>query len=308
MIGTPITPWATFRPLPPIGEAAYATQRNGSTAAWLSQDVVVTSTANFCGNCGRPAVPGATFCDGCGAAIAPSPAETPAFPMGQVSPPPASTLGSTMPPPPPPGYGTMPPRPPGYTAPPPPPGYGASPPASATTPPAWAGYPGGVPAPAQQTTNGLAIASLVLGIIWIFGLGSILAVIFGFVGRKQIRQSGGRQSGDGLAIAGIVLGLIGVVGLVLWIVLIAVVATNIHNVVCDNNSGSLNGTTCTRFGGNTGSTGNTGSGFNDSLRTSAPSSGFGSSGPSLTSSNTRVGHHATLAVAVVKVAQTAVAQ
>ncbi len=33
-----------------------------------------------------------------------------------------------------------------------------------------------------QQTNGLAMASLVLGIVWVFGLGSILAVIFGFSG------------------------------------------------------------------------------------------------------------------------------
>jgi hypothetical protein len=33
----------------------------------------------------------------------------------------------------------------------------------------------------QTSTNGLSIAALVLGIVWIFGLGSILAVIFGFV-------------------------------------------------------------------------------------------------------------------------------
>jgi hypothetical protein len=34
-------------------------------------------------------------------------------------------------------------------------------------------------------TSGYAIASLVLGLCWIYGIGSILAVIFGHIGRKQ---------------------------------------------------------------------------------------------------------------------------
>src|SRR5256885_6126540 len=45
---------------------------------------------------------------------------------------------------------------------------------------------------------------------------SILALIFGYVARSQIRQRG--QSGDGMAIAGIVLGWIGVATLILVIV------------------------------------------------------------------------------------------
>jgi hypothetical protein len=57
-------------------------------------------------------------------------------------------------------------------------------------------------------TNGLAIASLVLGIVWLWGIGSILAIIFGVVAKNQIEQSGGRQQGQGLATAGIVLGVV----------------------------------------------------------------------------------------------------
>jgi Domain of unknown function (DUF4190) len=69
----------------------------------------------------------------------------------------------------------------------------------------------------QQGTNGLAVASLVLGIIWIFWLGSILALVFGYVAKGQIDRSGG-QGGRGLAIAGIVLGWIGIGFLLLVIV------------------------------------------------------------------------------------------
>ena len=36
-------------------------------------------------------------------------------------------------------------------------------------------------------TNGKAIASLVLGIVWIYGIGSILALIFGYMARKRSR-------------------------------------------------------------------------------------------------------------------------
>jgi hypothetical protein len=67
--------------------------------------------------------------------------------------------------------------------------------------------------------NGLAIASLVLGILWIYWIGSILALVFGYMAKNQIDRSGGTQSGRGLAIAGIVLGWVGVGILLLLIVL-----------------------------------------------------------------------------------------
>jgi hypothetical protein len=56
-------------------------------------------------------------------------------------------------------------------------------------------------------TNGFAIASLVLGLIWLWWLGSVLAVVFGHVALRQIARSG--QSGRGLAIAGLALGYLG---------------------------------------------------------------------------------------------------
>jgi hypothetical protein len=65
----------------------------------------------------------------------------------------------------------------------------------------------------------MAVASLVLGILWIFWIGSILAVIFGYVAKGQIDRSGGAEGGRGMAIAGIVLGWVGVGTLVLVIVL-----------------------------------------------------------------------------------------
>ena len=94
---------------------------------------------------------------------------------------------------------------PGAQAPPPPPAFTA-----------YSQY--GAPF-VQTTTNGLAIASMVLGILWIYWIGSILALVFGYVAKGQIDRAAGRQSGRGMAIAGIVLGWIGVAALALVVVL-----------------------------------------------------------------------------------------
>ena len=43
---------------------------------------------------------------------------------------------------------------------------------------------------AVARTNPLAIVSLVLGVVWCGGIGSLFAVIFGVQARRSIRQSG----------------------------------------------------------------------------------------------------------------------
>ncbi len=73
--------------------------------------------------------------------------------------------------------------------------------------------------PASRT-NGFAIASLVLGLVWMWWLGSLAAIACGHVALRQIARSGGSQSGRGLAIAGLALGYIGAV--VLAIILVGV--------------------------------------------------------------------------------------
>jgi hypothetical protein len=85
-----------------------------------------------------------------------------------------------------------------------------SPPPQQQPPPMYAGSPAYPPyyyAPPRRT-NGMAIASMVLGIVWIYWIGSILALIFGYVARKQIEEH--NESGGGMATAGIVLGWVGV--------------------------------------------------------------------------------------------------
>ncbi|MCF4120688.1 DUF4190 domain-containing protein [Antribacter sp. KLBMP9083] len=121
-----------------------------------------------------------------------------------------------------PGY-VAPPTPPGYVAPPTPPGYVASP-----TPPGYATNPGyppppgvpGSPYPTQQpSTDGLAIAALVTGIL---SLG-IIPIILGALALSRIKKSG--QSGRGMAIAGIVLGALGIFAWVALIIFFVAVAS-----------------------------------------------------------------------------------
>jgi hypothetical protein len=65
---------------------------------------------------------------------------------------------------------------------------------------------------ARPTTNGFAVAALVLGIaIFCTGIiGGILAVVFGNLALARIDAAQGAQRGRGLAIAGIVLGWIAI--------------------------------------------------------------------------------------------------
>jgi Domain of unknown function (DUF4190)/Uncharacterised protein family UPF0547 len=76
--------------------------------------------------------------------------------------------------------------------------------------------------PVVAKTNGMAIASLVLGIVWVYWVGSILALVFGYMAKKQIDESGGTQSGRGMAVAGIVLGWVGVGTASLFFVLLLI--------------------------------------------------------------------------------------
>ena len=105
----------------------------------------------------------------------------------------------------------------GSWQPPNPPPYGQQP----------GGYQQGYPPPAPQQsggTNGFSIASLVLGILWMYGIGSILALVFGYIAKSQIRERG--QSGSGMATAGIVLGWIGVAGTILLIIAVIIAASS----------------------------------------------------------------------------------
>ena len=130
-------------------------------------------------------------------------------PQGDQSPP----YGS-----PPPGYEQQPSQPYGT-----PPGY---PPAYNQAPyGAPAGYPGVLPAGSQS--NGLAIASMILGIVgFLFGLlTAIPAVITGHMALNRIKQNPA-LGGRGMAIAGLVLGYLVIAVAAIFIVLIIILAAS----------------------------------------------------------------------------------
>lgn len=83
------------------------------------------------------------------------------------------------------------------------------------------------PPAVQPKTSGLAIASLVLSLLWIYGLGSVLAIVFAAVAKKNIRESNGWVTGNGMATAGLVLGIIGVVVMLAVIVAAATSSASI---------------------------------------------------------------------------------
>jgi MFS-type transporter involved in bile tolerance (Atg22 family) len=85
----------------------------------------------------------------------------------------------------------------------------------------------------QSSTNGLAIAGFVLGIVWLFWLGSALAIIFGHISLRQIKRTG--ESGRGFAIAALALGYVGAATLVLTIILSVVSAGQASRQIEDVN-------------------------------------------------------------------------
>jgi Domain of unknown function (DUF4190) len=69
-------------------------------------------------------------------------------------------------------------------------------------------------------TSGLAIASMVLGIVWVYWIGSILAVIFGHIAISQTSRDETLR-GRGMGIAGLVLGYVGLATLLIGIIFLA---------------------------------------------------------------------------------------
>ena len=72
-----------------------------------------------------------------------------------------------------------------------------------------------------RPTNGLAIAAMICGIVGVCSPIGILALIFGNIAKRQIRETG--EQGDGMATAGVVLGWIGV-AVLLWVLVVGMSA------------------------------------------------------------------------------------
>ena len=138
----------------------------------------------FCPQCGAPNEDDAIFCGNCGAVLNAdevSAGEPVAGPGEEFPAESEETILAELPAPPPPPSASPPPR--AYAAPP------------------------------SLPTSGMAIASLVLGVggLTVVPLvGSILAIIFGYAARNDIRQRPDEVSGEGLAMAGIIMGWIAV--------------------------------------------------------------------------------------------------
>ena len=146
-----------------------------------------------CLRCGAAITPGSKFCPACGRAVPPEPFAPVA--AGAVAPAPASwTTGGAMP-----GY---------------------EPPSSQLNAP-------DAPLPILPATpprnNGNAVVALVFGCIWYFWIGSLIALIFGYIAKNQIDASNGEQKGRAFAIWGIVLGWIGMG--ILAIIIIALIVS-----------------------------------------------------------------------------------
>jgi formate-dependent nitrite reductase membrane component NrfD len=62
---------------------------------------------------------------------------------------------------------------------------------------------------------------VVAAVLWLAGIGAVLALVLGYQARRQINKSAGRQTGSNLATAGIILGWIGIAILAAGAILIA---------------------------------------------------------------------------------------
>jgi competence protein ComGC len=87
-----------------------------------------------------------------------------------------------------------------------------------------------IPAP-RPKTNGVALASLILGILSLLACGvgivfSIPGVICGILGIKRVRKSAGTQKGHGLAVTGLVMSAVSLVMLPIIGLLAAVAIPN----------------------------------------------------------------------------------
>jgi len=88
----------------------------------------------------------------------------------------------------------------------------------------------------SQTPNStMALVSLIAGILGLTFLptiGSIVALVTGYMAKKEIRESAGALSGDGMATVGLILGWVGVaillIGICITFVVLALIALGIY--------------------------------------------------------------------------------
>jgi hypothetical protein len=85
--------------------------------------------------------------------------------------------------------------------------------------------------PTQQPTQGLAVASMAVGVLSMFGLfclgpiPGIVALILGLVALSQIKKAPARNTGKPLAIVGVVTGSLSILTFVGWLVFFIIART-----------------------------------------------------------------------------------
>jgi len=99
----------------------------------------------------------------------------------------------------------------------------------------------------RTRTNGFAVASLVLGVLSVLGascccgtglIPAVLAIIFGHIGRGQIRRTPGAYEGGGMALAGLICGYVALVIQILSCIvigiamLVSMIAEHTHHMHC----------------------------------------------------------------------------
>jgi type IV pilus assembly protein PilA len=93
-----------------------------------------------------------------------------------------------------------------------------------------AGLPAAAVGPAQpvaQETSGMAVASLIFGLLFFIFPAAVVAVILGHISNSQIRKSAGRLKGAGMSLAGMVLGYVGIAFIPIILILAAIAIPNL---------------------------------------------------------------------------------
>ena len=82
-------------------------------------------------------------------------------------------------------------------------------------------------APGDAPTSGMAIGSLICGLLFFIFPISIVAVILGHLSLSEIKKSAGRIQGHGLAVAGLVLGYVGIAAVPFILIIAAIAIPNL---------------------------------------------------------------------------------
>jgi len=83
------------------------------------------------------------------------------------------------------------------------------------------------PAAPPPETSGMAVGSLICGILFAFLPAAITAVVLGHISRAEIRRSAGRLKGDGMALAGLILGYVGISFIPIIMIIAAIAIPNL---------------------------------------------------------------------------------